>query len=525
MTMLSLLPGPAETKDAARATGELLRLRWKMMGSARSRGSVILGLSAVSVVLYLTMNVGYAIRRFAENGVDTAAGQFAVNFVISLQRGELGAVGAAALGSALTASLFAPFTGASNLALANADELTAIRPPRLHRYFDALATQAFSTIGVLQLVSLTTVASLLTLDGNQTPGMVFAWSVWPVLILSSVAEGWLLELVHRRAGRLVRRTAGGVVLVVLVTALLLDPGHGKTLFGVGTVFSATVRAAGQGDTFAFTSGLTVMLVLTLVLFVVGITLARAALSLPAVPTAKPKPVRAYRMPNRPVFALARLLSLELIRTNEIRRPILTVLALGLPVVVFTHGSARAATTLVIACPLAVALSWCVNTFGVIGPAMPWLASQPHTMRLLPRVAIGTQVVMTLALAFVCWAPVAWMNPLRASVDLAAGLAVSTALTTRGSFTKSVRRPFLARLGSRGDTIVPPLAAVGYTIRFAFLAGQLGVLTLNTGADKPYLQALMVVWFTAWSALRTVYLLHRWDDPALRSSVIAAVASA
>ena len=192
----------------------------------------------------------------------------------------------------------------------------------------------------------------------------------------------------------------------------------------------------------------------------------------------------------------------------------------------THAGPQSATTLVIACPLAIALSWGVNVFGVIGQAMPWLMSQPHAMRLLPSIAVGLQVAMTVSLAGLCYLPASVVGGQtgQQTLNLAAGLAVSTALTTRGSLTKAIRRPHLTRLGSRGDSIVPPLTAVGYTMRFALLAGQLGVLTLNSGVH-PERQAALVGWLCVWSILRGTRLLRKWRDPALQSSVVAAVASA
>ena len=343
-------------------------------------------------------------------------------------------------------------------------------------------------------------------------------------MLASIAEGWLLEYAHRRAGRAFRRTIGAVLVTTLGIALYVDPEHGKTLFGLGTKFSAAVRAAGSGEDGVLFGALAISMALAVFLFLAGVALAQASLALPAVPVSPPRKTRIWTLSDRPGFALAQCLILQIMRTSEIRRPILTVLALGLPVVLFAKGGQQAATTLVIACPLAVALSWSVNTFGVIGPAMSWMASQPNAMRLLPRVAVGVQIGMTAALATACYLPVAGFAGWRQTMSLAAGLAVSTALTTRGSLTKAIKRPFLARLGSRGDTIVPPLTAVSYTMRFALIAGQLGVLTLNQ-STRPLAQAILLILLGGWSALRTLWLFREWDNPARKSFVVAAVASA
>ncbi len=219
-----------------------------------------------------------------------------------------------------------------------------------------------------------------------------------------------------------------------------------------------------------------------------------------------------------------LLVRQMARTVEVRRPILAVVVLGMPAVWLSGGDRLVMTTLVLATPLAVALAWGVNCFGVLGAAMPWLASQPNLLRWLLWTVTAIQVAVVAVLAILCWAPpwVAGVVDTRDIASLAAGLAVSTAVTTRSAVAKAVGRPYLARLGEGGDVIVPPLAATNYALRFALWGGQFGVIVLAQ-SDR-LLQVALVGAALVWSSVRFAALLGQWRNRAVQAYVVATVAA-
>ena len=525
MSASSVFPSRKELSGAAKDTGLLLKVRWRMVRERRSQMTVWVGLGFLMFALFAASNIGVLIRRFAEQGVDTAAGQFAVNYVIALDRGDLGVVGAAALGSSLAAAIFSPFTGSANLALIPADDLTTVRPTRLHRYFDSLITAAVSTIGFLQLFTLTTVASLLTIEGGRTGGLLFTWAVWPVLLSISTAEGWLIEYLHRSYGPQKRRAIAVGFFSVVGLALLIDPSHGKTLFGLGTLFAGTIAQATAGNTAYVVAAVGVLALLTLIFSLAGIVLCRAALNKPiGVPYPRKNTKVRLDISSKPTFAIAQIMFVQTLRTMETRRPLITILVLGAPAVWITGAAATTMTTLVIAVPLTVALAWGVNTFGVIGPAMTWLASQPDLMRRLFRVLVLNQIAWIIVIATAVWLPPFFGGRIDPGdiITIAAGTVVSSAFTMRSAAHKSVHRPHLARLGTRGDVIVPPLTAINYTLRLALWSGQLGVLVMSEG-DRP-LQLFYVTLAIAWVTARTWYLAEQWKRPEVRNNVIQQVSA-
>lgn len=514
-----------QLREGARHTGLLLALRWRALHSWRARLLVTFGLFLLLVVVFAASSVGMMLVRLAEQGTDTAVTEFAVNYVVALQRGEFGAIGALALGSAVAAAVFSPFTGSSNVSLFPVEDLSGLRPPRLHRYFDSLVTVAASTIGFMQLLSLTVVGALLTLDSGRAGGLLFTWAVWPVLLLLSVAEGWTLEWVHRRFGPSTRRAILGAAAAVLAVVLWLDPNHGRTLFGVGDLYSRYLVEAGRGNLLATSGAAAVIAALAAVLVWAGAVMCTNALSLPAVPTVAGT-VRKRLIPisKRPVLALTQIMASQMLRSPEVYRPILTITLIGAPAGWLMSDQRETMFTLVITIPLAVALAWGVNVFGVLGPAMTWLASQPNVMRYLLGISTTLHLGAVSVVAALCWLPPVLTGRIDGmqAASLACALAVATALTTRSSAAKSVHKPYLARMGNRGDTVIPPLAAINYTMRFALWGGMAGVIVLSLSGNRQ-IQGVIIAAAVLWSTLRYIHLTATWLDRNTQSRVVATVA--
>lgn len=518
------LPSVGEVLTAARDTSMLLRLRWRFVRGVRSRALIGLGFGLFAVLILIASQIGTLVRKAAEQGTGTSAGQFSVNYVIALGRGELGAIGATAIGSVFIVALFTPFTGSSMTSLAPSDDLAGLRPARLHRYFDSVVTGVASAIGFFQLITLTALGSLLTLDGGRAGGLLFVWAVWPAVVMLTASEGWLIELVHRRLGARVRAALGLTLASVLGLAVYFDPKHGTTLFGVGVQVIDTVRAAAAGDVSRVLVGLGVVAAVTVVLFVVGLLACRAALALPApVAATRENRRRLIPMSSRPNVALTQIVIAQVWRTSEVRRPLKTILFLGVPAVWFIGGD-NVMTTLVVAVPLSVALAFGTNVFGVLGHGLPWLASQPRLMRKLFIVVCSVQVAMTLLLAFLLWAPATLFGRVDPGdvAAVAAGTVAATFLTSRSAASKSVHRPFLARLGGRGDMVVPPLTAINYTLRFAFFSGQIGVIVMSRDG---WIQVGMVALVVVWSLLRFTWLARQWNSRDVQAFVTKQVSAA
>jgi hypothetical protein len=512
-----------DLRTAAGHTLLLARMRWRMVRTTGARVSMFVGLLVLFAMLYGASNIGQIIIYIAEtDGGRTAAGIFAQQYITAFTRGDFGSLAAVALGSALAASLFSPLTGAANLSLASPEDLSTLRLHRLHRYFDSVTLQAFSTIGLLQMLALTTVASLLTLDGEgRGYALLLSWAAWGVLVPLTVAEAWAIEITYRKYGIRTRRVLGAIVLLAISVAIIVDPRHGTTLFGFGELYAALLQGEAGAPwwlPFAVAAGM------ASVVIVGGLRLCQVALGYQAVPTAAKGERRARALSKSEPVMLAQILLRQMWRTQEVARPVFVIVFLGIPAAWFTRGSETAMLTMVIAIPLAVALAWTVNVFGIIGPGMTWLGSQPNTLRRMLDLAFAVHISVSMGISLLVWVPptlVGWVSAEDAGQVLA-GTLVATVLVGRSALRKSVFRPYLARLGNRGDTVVPPLTAVNYTLRFALWSGQIGILTFVQ--DDVVLRWGIALVAIAWALFRFLLLRRQWADRARQARIVATVSA-
>jgi hypothetical protein len=181
------------------------------------------------------------------------------------------------------------------------------------------------------------------------------------------------------------------------------------------------------------------------------------------------------------------------------------------------------TAILLAVPLAVALSAGVNLFAVIGPGMSWLTSQPRILTRMFSVAAYTQIAMTVLIMMLLWSVsyAVGKTTLDAGLRLLIGGIVAGALATVISMELSIRRPIRARLSGRGDSLVPPLTALSY-LMWLILFACFPATVVSGG--YPEVQAGSVI-----AALLIFAVINKWQEerftnPLTRSRIVAEVAS-
>lgn len=512
-------------REAVSASFLLIALRWRMIRAPHVRILIAFAGFFLLFGLSAAINLGYAVRNIAEQGLDTVASTYAQLWVTTVLRDGTGQVGAFALGGTFIAAIFAPFTGTATLSLVPADDLPGLRLPRLHRYFDSLLINAASGVGLLQLISLTAVTSLLSLDGPHFGAMLVTWVAWMMLVVTTTSTGWALEWVVRRFGRNARRLAGLGAAVVIGIPILLDPKRGTTLFGLGDTYAELLRNSVHGPDLPLLLPAAVFAAMLAALLYGGLRATVAALALPApvLATGKVRPAR-RPLPTAPVPVFTRLLMTALWRTPESRRPLVAIVGVGIPSMLLTQMDYNVETALNLAVPLAVSLSFGVNLLAIFGPGLSWLVSRPAVLNPLPRVTAGIQILLTVGLIMLLWAVAytAGNADLEAGKRLLIGSTMSGFLAAAASLDLSLRRPMRARLSGRGDALVPPLTALGYLFRLITLACVPSIIVLGLERPLVYVVGLVgsVVISLAWIALSE----RRWANPARRSAAVAAVAA-
>ena len=506
-----------------RDTMLLVRARWRAVRNPAARWGILAGSLFLLMGLFLAANTAFLVRGLAQQGIDSTGGTFAITWIISLQRGELGDVGAITIGGALIAAIFAPFTGSSTLSLTPVEDLQGVRLARSHRYFDSFLINCISGIGLLQLLALTGIASVLTLAGDKGPAMLLTWLIWVLVVALTTTIGWTLEWVLRKWGRGIRRLLGALGVVAIISLVASDTESARSLFGIGTPYATLIRGAAQGESTLILLASAGIIVGILILLVFGLAVTRKALAYPAPVPNIAKNRRAGKMPLNPTALMTKLLFLTLWRTPECRRPVLGILGLGLPALLFIPLTENLETAIMLAVPLAVSLAWGVNVFGVLGSGMTWLSAQPRTIGQAPRVAAAMQFVLTVLLIILLYLAsyLSGNAPEGAGQRLLVGSIIAGSLSAAVSINLSVRHPMRARLSGRGDSLVSPVTALNYLLRLVFLACAPAFLVMATGTT---LQLFYTITFLVLALAGVAWADIAWHKPKVRARVVAEVSA-
>jgi hypothetical protein len=169
----------------------------------------------------------------------------------------------------------------------------------------------------------------------------------------------------------------------------------------------------------------------------------------------------------------------------------------------------------------------VNVFCLDGGGATWLASLPH----LPRVAIVAKTVVLAETIGGSCALAALAGGLRAGLpSLAELLAMIGSVVTCSMIVLatclrlSLRRPGRADLRGSRDTPAPPAAMAVYSVRLATLTTLVGLVFSIAAHRGQWLPSVVLTGALAViSGVAIMGVIRRWDDPAVRSRVVAAIA--
>lgn len=513
------LPTPIRVFAGIQDTYLLLKMRWAGIDKWYSRLFLVAGLALILGLIVAVSYAGFFIRNLAQDGAgNETAQEYALTYLAIFQNGELGTIGATALGLSVISAIVAPLGGAVRTFIISPREVESFPLTRWHRFSDSLVAQAFSVISLLQLTALTAITSLIVLEGGREVALLFTWAIWLALVGLSVCATWAAEYLHRSFGPKVRFAIVGGLALILGVALLFDPNHGKTLFGIGTAYSDAISTASQTTSFADVAFmLAVPLAIAAALFFVGALVSSISLSRPEYLPVNineeqtVKKVRTHRTFKTPELELLKTLVLAIARSPEGRKPIIAVLLIGIAGALLLGGQQAVSVGFILMVPLVAALAWGANAFGVIGNGLPWLSNQPRLFARLPWLLFGLQVVVTLALFTAIWLPAIVLGKVGASgiISIATGAVATTFIVSRSSMQKSIKTPHPMYFGMRNESLLPPLTTIGYTFRFTFWAGQYGLLTASVGNVKYQVIAMFAA--VVWSLIRMARINYKWQN--------------
>lgn len=286
--------------------------------------------------------------------------------------GDIDAFVSIAVALLLGSIILVPFSGYVIHGLISHSEMVIVKNNDNYKIGDSLMFQIVSSFTLVQLLGLTVVSQLLTFDSEHSGyATVFVWSIWLLMTLVTSFFSWIVEYVARRYGRKMRMAFLSFFVFSLAALLIFDPEHGTTLFGAASTIFAFLQQLATGDLLLLVSSLVIVAgvcVGFIYLLTVG---ASETLKLPepiAVSKVNEKQIR--NLSTAPLSPFVLLFKL-LFRYSAITKPVITALAFSVILVVLLGGSGGLSTVMIIL-PMAVAISFGANIFGLVSGSMNWL---------------------------------------------------------------------------------------------------------------------------------------------------------
>lgn len=517
-----------ELAAAWRTARLIAAAKWRTVRTPGAQAWLWVGLLLAAGGLSMAAQAGDLIRLVAEiDRMDTTAGIVATTYIRQWVATGFGTMTSAILAFALGTAVVSPLVSSSAPTLMPDHQLVGVRTSSMHPYVSALAVHVSSLVTFVQLLALTALAGLLTLDGtSRGRAVLLSWLVWLVLVFASQGFLWASRVVRRRTPRttaLVAVTVAGAA----AAAAMLEPEGAAGLFGASGTFAWWLLTAPAW--LSVTTGLLALAGAA----VAGWAGCAATVTANAV-TAPAKGVdRVTRpMPARPSRALIAMVVRSFVRTRPIVAPLGAVTVLSAAGVAIAGDQPATIWSVGIGVPLAVGLAWTDNAAAMTGAANPWLASLPgQAQRLLP-VWAGWAWTVSLGLVAAAWAPglllgrVSWTSTV--SVLVTGAAAAST--VTAAALWHAVRRPEPART-DLGDGVLSTSRAATASLRLltvpglaAWLATSGSVAVRSEGEVASLGTQALGALLTLLAASAVVAVTtYRWSNPRVRALCLAAAA--
>lgn len=506
------------------ATKIMIALRWRMIRDKNIRRTIIFSSIFVALGLGSSINIGYAVELTmkAQDGNALVSYQ---NAIAAFLRNIEGNAGSIFLLAIFGLAVFTPLAGTSTLSLIPTDDMQGIRPNVAHKYFDSLVINLVSGVSVLQLLTLTCFASLISINSLRVLPMIFIWSLWFLFIQITTAVGWVVEWGARRFKKNKKFILSLTLAAIILGGMVAYIYYGFSPYGFGNFILSRLLETNSGLGIEAIVDIFSLWGIILIFFYIGTYLAKKALSY-----AQPANTKSfYHKAKKPTVSVTRitfrLVTNCLWRTVEIRKPILALMLFGIPAVSLSPLHGYRIFGLIIAIPMTIALSGGVNIFGILGLGFNWLGAQPKLVKKIPLVAFFIQVAVDYMLIFILWfiAFLAGKSSLADGFDVFRSASFVILGTSVLSTYLSITFPKRIQVSGRGNSIIPPLTALGYLILLVVVSGlPLFVLQVHYQSVLYRYGTLTIVILLE---LLVLFLENRkWGDSKIRSRIIHTVSA-
>jgi len=430
-------------------------------------------------------------------------------------------------------SLVAPLAAGGGNELFPPEQLVAypIRPAT--HFFESLLVAPLNLAWMSQFVLLFGITSFVT---GTRPGLGLALVTTLVYVAMVTVAGQMAAwfLIGARQNLVGRRLVWAVTAAVVVGTVLvirLHLGYAVLDHAPTRPVVSTVLAGGAHRYSAWLSGTAALFALLLGGLWCGPRVCAWALRRPGDRTRfRESRTQRRRPPARTALAmLVRVDRANVWRSAPLRRGLL-VLAI-LPGLVAAGAALRWESVVLVPALVAAGagLLYGVNMFCLDAGGATWLASLPHSPRVViaaKTIVLAETIVGSCLVAAVAGVLRATDPPTVADVTAMAGCLLScSAIVLATCLRLSIRRPNRADLRGHRDTPAPPAAMAVYSVRLATVTTFVGLLFSLAAHQQAWAACVLLAsGLIALSGLSIAHSLRRWDDPVVRSRVVAAVSN-
>lgn len=462
-------------------TFTLLAFRWQTIPKRRYK--IILGTVFVIGLFFLYMSAStgsllISAATMPEGYVSPQTRDLAITYLKSFSNNELSVFVSGVLGATVAMIFVTPFSGYSLGGIISSRDLSTVKANDNYKLSDSLIVQGVSSLSILQLLSLTFLSSLLTIEGGTGIGVVFGWCAWIALVVFTVSFMWSIEYVNRKYGF---KTKLGIILGLvglIVVAVLVDPFHGTTFFGLSPLYVNVIQSLGTSFTGAqiFLSFAVIVSLIVIFSLVINFVGGKTLTYVEPVMFKKGKQGKINILTQNERVSFTRLMLVLIFRYKVVWRPVLiTTVMAALFVVILGNSNNMVLASFIVATPLVVSMSFGVNLFGVLGSANIWLVSLPEWRRTALYRLVSVQMLIMGISYGMLFIPALILEKFTLGEivhALPAALAIMVVMSLF-SVIKSLKKPIKYVPSSRGDSILPPVTMLSYMLQLVVLGGIFG----------------------------------------------------
>lgn len=478
-------------------TMDIFAFKWRMFPGRASKFGLIFGSGAVLFLIFLAASLGTFIKQSVTQLPDGDEGKetfllFLKIFIDNNSGFMLGGV----FWAMLLSAVFMPLIGFSFGSILPEGDLVSVKRNNNHKISDSIALQMGSSISIVQVLAITALVSIFTVD-SVAPGyaIVASWGLWMIASLFASLSTWFFELLLRKYGVKSKMISVAVLAVVVLGLMLLIPEQTLNFFGAAPAYVQFITDLSSSNlTFFLGWCVGILLAATVLLSLISFT-ASKALNLPEPPARKDTNVvflaRIGLEEKNFVSTTTQFITNTILQQPNILKPLLIGFFFTAVVGLSFTGLTQTLGSVAVLIPVMVALAWTINVFGVFGSGTTWLLSLPKAKNQLLGSVLKVHHFISLFIAAVVGIIVTLIYNLPAQELLSFMLASMGAsfLVAQTSLKQSLFTPYRFRVNIKGESIIPPTKVISSLFRL-FLFGFIAAALIYGASAIPFYPILM-----------------------------------